>query len=122
MLAIALSTIKSLGFDITEAHIQKAENAYRAFYDPQRKHLLFDRKFPDIISLTDLEPEFFSLWLFHRSILTDSMVINQLEHFPILNKVSNSPHPEYGTTAPICIRLTNDPKGWAYLSRRIPAI
>jgi hypothetical protein len=117
MLAIALRTIKSLGYDITEAHIQKAEDAYRAFYDPQRKHLLFDRKFPDIISLTDLEPEFFSLWLFQRSILTDSMVINQLEHFPILNKVSNSPHPEYGTTAPICIRVTNDQKGWAYLSR-----
>jgi hypothetical protein len=117
MLAIALRTIKSLGYDITEAHIQKAEDAYRAFYDPQRKHLLFDRKFPDILSLTDLEPEFFSLWLFHRSILTDSMVINQLEHFPILNKVSKSPHPEYGTTAPICIHLTNDQKGWAYLSR-----
>ena len=117
MLAIALRTIKSLGYDISEDHIQKAENAYRAFYDPQRKHLLFDRKFPDIISLTDLEPEFFSLWLFHRSILTDSMVINQLEHFPILNKVANSPHPEFGTTAPICIRVTNDAKGWAYLSR-----
>jgi len=117
MLAIALRTIKSLGYDITEAHIQKAEDAYRAFYDPQRKHLLFDRKFPDIISLTDLEPEFFSLWLFQRPILTDSMVINQLEHFPILNKVSNSPHTEYGTTAPICIRVTNDQKGWAYLSR-----
>jgi hypothetical protein len=40
-----------------------------------------------------------------------------LEHFPILNKVSNSPHPEYGTTAPICVRVTNDAKGWAYLSR-----
>jgi hypothetical protein len=117
MLAIALRTIKSLGFDISEEHIQNAENAYRAFYDPQRKHLLFDRKFPDIISLTDLEPEFFSLWLFNRSILTDSMVINQLEHFPILNKVASSPHPEFGTTAPICIRVTKDAKGWAYLSR-----
>jgi hypothetical protein len=117
MLAIALRTIKSLGYDITEAHIQKAEDAYRAFYDPQRKHLLFDRKFPDIISLTDLEPEFFSLWLFHRPILNDSMVINHLEHFPILNKVPDSPHPEYGTTAPICIRVTNDAKGFAYLSR-----
>ena len=117
MLAIALRTIQSLGFDITESHIRKAEDAYRAFYDPERKHLLFDRKFPDIISLTDLEPEFFSLWLFHRPILTDSMIINQLEHFPILNKVSNSPHPEYGTTTPICVRVTNDGKGWAYLSR-----
>ena len=117
MLAIALRTIKSLGFHITEAHIQKAEDAYRAFYDPQRKHLLFDRKFPDIISLTDLEPEFFSLWLFHRPILTDSMVINQLDQFPMLNKVADSPHPEYGTTAPICIRITNDARGYTYFSR-----
>jgi hypothetical protein len=117
MLAIALRTIKSLGYDISEEHIQKSEDAYRGFYDPKRKHLLFDRKFPDIISLTDLEPEFFSLWLFQRSILTDSMVINQLEHFPVLNKVSGSPHPELGTTAPICVRVTNDKKGWSYLSR-----
>jgi hypothetical protein len=117
MLAIALRTIKSLGYDITDEHIQKAEDAYRAFYDSKRKHLLFDRKYPDIISLTDLEPEFFSLWLFNRSILTDSMVINQLEHFPILNKVSGSPHPELGTTAPICVRVTKDAKGWSYLSR-----
>ncbi|MHA4809430.1 hypothetical protein ACX0G9_15060 [Flavitalea flava] len=117
MLAIALRTIRELGFPVTEAHIQKAENGYRAFYDPKSKHLLFDRNFPDIISLTDLEPEFFSLWLFKRPILTDSMVTNQLDHFPLMNKVAGSPHPEYGTTAPICIRVTSDQQGYAYLSR-----
>lgn len=116
MLAIALRTIRELGFDISEEYIGKAEKEYRNFYDVKRKHLLFDKNFPDIITLTDLEPEFFSLWLFNRPILTDEMVINHLNQMPILNKVKNSPHPEYGTTAPICIRLTNDKKGYAYLS------
>ena len=116
MLAIALRTIKELGFDISEAYIQKAEKEYRNFYDTKRKHLLFDRNYPDIISLTDLEPEFFSLWLFNRPMLTDEMVINHLNQIPVLNIVPDSPHPEYGTTAPICIRLTNDAKGFAYFS------
>jgi hypothetical protein len=116
MFAIALRTIKELGFDISEAYIEKAEKEYRNFYDSERKHLLFDRNYPDIISLSDLEPEFFSLWLFNRPVLTDTMVINHLEQVPILNKVSGSPHPNYGTTAPICIRLTDDEKGYAYLT------
>ncbi len=37
MLAIALRTIKELGFDISESYIQKAEEAYRNFYDVKRK-------------------------------------------------------------------------------------
>jgi hypothetical protein len=117
MFAIALRTIKELGFDISETYIEKAEQAYRNFYDSERRHLLFDRSFPDIITLSDLEPEFFSLWLFDRPMLTDTMVINHLEQFPILNKVPDSPHPDLGTTAPICIRLTDDAKGYAYLSK-----
>ena len=116
MLAIALRTIKELGFGITESYVQKAEQGYRNFYDPARKHLLFDRKFPDIISLTDIEPEFLSLWLFKKPILTDEMVINHLEQMPVLNQSANAPHPELGTTAPICVRKTNDAKGFAYLS------
>ena len=44
------------------------------------------------------------------------MVINHLEQIPVLNKVANSPHPEYGTTAPILIRLTKTKKGYDYLS------
>lgn len=116
MLAIALRTIKELGFKISTAYLQKVEQEYRNFYDTKRKHLLFDRNFPDLISLTDLEPEFFSLWLFNRPMLTNEMVINHLNLIPILNKVAASPHPQYGTTAPICVRLTNDAKGFAYLS------
>lgn len=116
MLVIALRTIKELGYPVEESYIQKAEQEYRKFYDPKRKHLLFDRDYPDIITLTDLEPEFYALWLFNRPILTDEMVINHLEQMPLLNKVANSPHPEYGTTAPICVRLTNNKQGYAYLS------
>ena len=116
MLAIALRTIKELGFDISEAYIEKTEKEYRNFYDPKRHHLLFDRKYPDIITLTDLEPEFFSLWLFGRPMLTDEMVVSHLRQIPVLNKVPGSPHPELGTTAPICIRLTKDKKGFAYLN------
>ncbi len=74
MFAIALKTIKELGFDITDDYIHKAENEYRGFYDPKRKHIMFDKDFPDILSLTDLEPEFFSLWLFKEPMLTDEMV------------------------------------------------
>jgi len=116
MLAIALRTIKELGFDISEEYIQKAETGYRNFYDPVRKHLLFDRNFPDIISMTDLEPEFFSLWLFNKPMLSDEIVKNHLDQLPVLNKVIDSPHPEYGTTAPICVRLIKDALGYAYLS------
>jgi hypothetical protein len=116
MLAIALRTIKELGFEVSEDHIQKTEKEYRNFYDPVRKHLLFDRNFPDIISSTDLEPEFFSLWLFNRPLLTDEMVVNHLEQIPVLNKVANSPHPEYGTTAPICVRVTKDIKGFSFFT------
>jgi hypothetical protein len=116
MFAIALRTIKELGFNISESYIKKAEDGYRGFYDKGRKHLLFDRDYPDLISLTDLEPEFLSLWLFNRPILKDEMVKNHLDRIPVLNKVSNSPHPEYGTTAPIIVRLMNNPSGFSYLT------
>jgi hypothetical protein len=122
MLAIALRTIKELGlsmnidFGVTDEYILKAEAGYRNFYDPVRKHLLFDRNFPDIISFTDLEPEFFSLWLFNRPILSDEMVVNHLNQMPVLIKSPNAPHPESGTVAPICVRLTKKSPGWAYLS------
>lgn len=114
--AVALKTIKELGYDISEAYIQKAVAGYLDFYDVKRKHLLFDRDFPDVITMTDLEPEFFSLWLFNEPMLTDDMVINHLEQMPILNKVPNSPHPELGTTAPICVRLDDSENGYSYLT------
>ncbi|MBA4166344.1 MAG: hypothetical protein H0X41_02140, partial [Chitinophagaceae bacterium] len=117
MLVIALKVIKELGFNIGDVRIEKAERGYREFYDVKRKHLIYDKKYPDLISLNDLEPEFFSLWLFNKPLLTDEMVINHLDQIPVLNKTGNSPHPEFGTTAPILIHLTKYKKGYAYLSK-----
>jgi hypothetical protein len=65
--------------------------------------------------VTDLEPEFFPLWLFERPILTDEMVINQLTQMPVLNKNADAPHPEYGTAAPILVRLIDESPGFEYL-------
>ncbi|MDN5291259.1 MAG: hypothetical protein PWQ06_1498 [Anaerophaga sp.] len=116
MLAVALRTIRELGFDVSEDYIKKAEQEYRNFYDEKRKHLLFDSNYPDIISVTDLEPEFFSLWMFGRPLLTDEMVINHLEQIPALNASREAPHPETATTAPILVRLIEDAPGYVYLS------
>lgn len=114
--AIALKTIKELGYEISDDYIQKAVAGYLDFYDVERKHLLFDRDFPEIITMTDLEPEFFSLWLFDEPMLSDAMVINHLEQMPILNKVPHAPHPEFGTTAPVAVRLDHRTKGYSYMS------
>jgi hypothetical protein len=116
LFAIALRTIRELGYPVSDAYLEKAEQAYRDFYDPERKHLLFDRDYPDIISLVDLEPEFFSLWLFDRPILTDEMVVNHLDQIPALHPSPNAPHPEMGAVAPICLRLIPEAPGYAYLS------
>lgn len=116
MFAVALRTIKALGYSVDDNYLAKAEQEYRNFYDPQRKHLLFDRNYPDLITLTDLIPEFLSLWVFDHPMLTDEMVINHLEQVPVLNKNAHAPHPELGTTAPICIRLTHDSKGYTYMT------
>jgi hypothetical protein len=116
LFAVALSTIKELGFDISAAYVSRAEEGYRKFYDSDRKRLLHDRKFPEIISLVDLEPEFLALWLFDRPILTDEMVVSHLDQIPILNKVPDSPHPDLGTLAPTIIRLTKDEKGYSYFT------
>ena len=116
LFAVALRTIKELGFDISTDYLSKAEDGYRKFYDVDRKRLLHDRRFPEIISLVDLEPEFLTLWLFDRPMLTDEMVVTHLDQIPILNKVPGSPHPGLGTLAPAIIRLTDDKKGYSYLT------
>ncbi|MDT0685920.1 hypothetical protein [Autumnicola psychrophila] len=115
MFAVALKTIQALGIEIDSTYVQKAESEYVKFYDPKRKHLLFDRDYPDLITLTDLIPEFLSLWVFDHAMLTDEMVIHHLDQFPVLNRMEDAPYPEIGTTAPICIRLTKDAKGYSYM-------
>lgn len=115
MFAVALKTIRALGIEIDNTYVEKAEKEYVKFYDPKRKHLLFDRDYPDLITLTDLIPEFLSLWVFDHPMLTDEMVINHLDQFPALNQNENAPYPKIGTTAPICIRLIKDAPGYTYM-------
>lgn len=115
MFAVALKTIQALGLEIEEDYVKRAEEEYRNFYDAERKHLLFDSDYPDLISVTDIVPEFLSLWLFEKPMLTGDMVKSHLDQIPALNKVKNSPHPEIGTTAPIIIRLTDDGVGYTYM-------
>lgn len=118
MFAIALKTIQALGLEIEEDYVEKAEQEYRNFYDEERKHLLFDSDYPDLISVTDLVPEFLSLWVFEKPMLTNEMVQNHLDQIPTLNKVENSLHPEIGTTAPIIVRLTDDEQGYTYMDEK----
>ena len=115
MFAVALKTINELGVEIDQEYIAKAEAEYLEFYDPERKHLLFDKDYPDLISFTDLIPEFLSLWVFDKPMLTDEMVQSHLNQIPAMNKTEKAPYPEMGTTAPICIRLIDDGKGYAYM-------
>jgi hypothetical protein len=85
MYAVTLRAAKELGCNVSEKYIKKAEQAYRDFYDANRGHLLMLRNYPDMVSVSDLLPEFVSLWLWNRPILTDEMVINHLEAVPIIN-------------------------------------
>jgi hypothetical protein len=116
--AVALKTIKALGYnEVSDEYINRAVTAYRNFYDPVRKHLLFDTRYPDLISLTDLEPEFLSIWLFNEKMLTDEMVTNHLDRMPLLNKNPKAPHPELGTTAPILIRVNGRNNKFSYFTK-----
>jgi hypothetical protein len=116
--AVALKTIKALGYnEVSDDYINKAVAAYKNFYDPVRKHLLFDTRYPDLISLTDLEPEFLSIWLFNEKMLTDDMVTNHLDRMPLLNKNPKAPHPELGTTAPILIRVNGRNNRFSYFTK-----
>ena len=94
--AVAMRAAKELGADIDEEYICKAEEGYRGYYDDYGTLGKYLHSFPDntlgengtplgIISCLDLEPEFLSLYLFNKAILTDEMVINTLEKLPIFN-------------------------------------
>lgn len=66
--------------------------------------------------MTDLEPEFLSVWGINEPIVTDFMIINHLEQMLILNKVPCSPHLEFGNEAPLLVRLDNSEKDYKYLT------
>jgi hypothetical protein len=64
-----------------------------------------------------LFPEYLSLWLFARKILTDAMVVNHLDQVPVLLPRADCPFPEAGgTVRPIFIGLTGQGKGWRFFT------
>ncbi len=83
--AVTLRVCKELGFDVSDEYIEKANTAYRAFYDPERGYLLNDSKKPHVGSYGDLMPEVASFWLFGEGILGKEITINTLNKLPHRN-------------------------------------
>jgi hypothetical protein len=121
MLAVLLRVIRELQIpdvsaSISASYIAKAEEEYRSYYDHKRGFLFPARNITDAIGFPDIFPEFLSLWLFKRPILTDEMVGNHLNHIPVMLPRGDCPHPgEGGTVRPIFIGL-QEGKDWSYFT------
>jgi hypothetical protein len=103
LLAVLLRVIRELQIpevsgSISEQRILHAEELYRGYYDPSLKFVLPARDMKDGIGLAELFPEYLSLWLFARKILTDAMVVNHLDQVPVLLPRADCPFPEAGGT------------------------
>jgi hypothetical protein len=122
MLAVTLRVIKQLEIPgvsegISDDYIEQAERIYQSYYDPELKFLLPGRNIRDAIGFAEIFPEFLSLWLFGRKILSDEMVINHLERFPVLLPHKDAPHVAAGgTVRPIFIGVKRQGKGWNYFT------
>ncbi len=120
MLAVTARVIKELQIPgvsetISEEYLGKAEELYRGYYDPARKFLRPARDIADAIGFAEIFPEYLSLWLFGRKILSDEMVGNHLDRIPVIMPRTDCPHPETGgTLRPIFIGLPEASKGWSY--------
>lgn len=88
MLAVTLRVAQELGIPVKKNYIEKANAAYRAFYDKKRGYLIDNKAYPYVISFNSLLPEFVSLWLFNEPILTSEMVNNTLDKVPTRNGYS----------------------------------
>lgn len=109
--------IPEISAAISQERILHAEELYRSYYDPSLKFVLPARNIQNAIGLAELFPEFLSLWLFGKKILTDTMVVNHLEQIPVLLLRAGCPYPETGgTVRPIFIGLTGEPKQWRYFT------
>src|SRR2546430_3327877 len=120
MLAITLRVIKELEIPgvsegLLEAHIHRSEEIYRTYYDPVRKFMRPAREITDAIGFAEIFPEYLSLWLFDRKILTDEMVVSHLDRIPAMLPRKDCPYPEAsGTVRPILIGLPSASKSWSY--------
>jgi hypothetical protein len=122
MLAVTLRTIKELQIPgvsetLSEEYIGRAEALYHSYYDPVRKFIRPARDIDDAIGFAELFPEYLSLWLFQRKILTDEMVVNHLDRIPVLMPRTECPYPEAGgTVRPILIGLPEGRNSWTFFT------
>ncbi|MGA8028775.1 MAG: hypothetical protein WB992_16650, partial [Bryobacteraceae bacterium] len=122
LLAVLLRVIRELHIpgissSISDDYIARAEEQYRSYYDPELHFMRPARDIPDAIGFADIFPEFLSLWLFGRKILTDEMVLNQLDRIPVLLPRTDCPYPDAGgTVRPIFIGLPKGGKEWGYFT------
>ena len=122
LLAVTLRVIRELDIvgiseTVSDAHIERAEELYRSYYDPTRGFLRPTRDVNDAIGFAELFPEYLSLWLFKRKILTDEMVVHHLDLIPVMLPRADCPFPEEGgTVRPVFIGLTDKPGGWRFFT------
>ncbi len=122
LLAVTLRAIKELQIPgvsegIQQGELNQAEELYRGYYDASKKFMRPARDIADAIGFAEIFPEFLSLWLFNRKILTDEMVVNHLEQIPVMMPRAGCPHPEsQGTVRPILIGLPGEGKAWRYFT------
>ncbi len=122
MLAVLLRVIRELQIpglsaSISQGYIAKAEAVYRSYYDSNLGFMLPARNIRDALGFADIFPEFLSLWLFRRKILTDEMVNSHLNRLPVMLPNDSCPFPqEGGTVRPIFIGLPVQNGGWRYFT------
>jgi hypothetical protein len=100
-------------------YITGPEAIYRSYYDPVQRFSR-SRDIADAIGFArKYFPEYLSLWLFKRKILTDDMLVNHLDRIPALLPRSDCPHPEAGgTVRPILIGLPEGKKDWSFFTSK----
>jgi len=127
ILAVTLRVIKELQIPgvsetIQDSHLARAEELYRSYYDPAKKFLRPARNIEDAIGFAEIFPEYLSLWLFNRKLLTDEMVVNHLDRIPVMMPRAECPFPRAkGTVRPILIGLRDPDKNgkrWSYFDEK----
>src|SRR5258708_37900288 len=99
---------------LSEDYIGKAEAHYRSYYDTTGKFMRPARDVAGAIGFAEIFPEYLSLLLFKRKILTDEMVVNHLDHISPIMPRSDCTHPELAVTArPILIGLPQGEIAWS---------
>ncbi len=83
MFAVTLRVAQELGMAVKNEYIEKANAAYRAFYDKKKGYLVDNKAYPYVITFNSLLPEFVSWWLFNQPVLTSEMVNGTLDKVPV---------------------------------------